>query len=79
MLIALAAVGFCWVFGCPAGNFWVKITVTVCTLCAGSFAGIEDIIEHRVNKRAHMENTRDLQNWIEVYEMFAKLYQFIPW
>jgi len=22
---------------------------------------------------------QDLQNWIEVYEMFAKLYHFIPW
>ena len=32
-----------------------------------------------VNKRAHMRSTEDLQNWIEVYEMFAKLYQFIPW
>lgn len=32
-----------------------------------------------VNKRAHMQSTRDLQNWIEIYEMFAKLYQFIPW
>jgi organic radical activating enzyme len=32
-----------------------------------------------VNKRAHMRSTKDLQNWIEVYEMFAKLYQFIPW
>jgi organic radical activating enzyme len=32
-----------------------------------------------VNKRAHMRSTRDLQNWIEIYEMFAKLYQFIPW
>lgn len=32
-----------------------------------------------VNKRAHMNSTRDLQNWITVYEMFAKLYQFIPW
>lgn len=32
-----------------------------------------------VNKRAHMNTTKDLQNWIEVYEMFAKLYQFIPW
>ncbi len=32
-----------------------------------------------VNKRAHVRTTRDLQNWIEVYEMFAKLYQFIPW
>ena len=32
-----------------------------------------------VNTRAHGRTTRDLQNWIEVYEMFAKLYQFIPW
>jgi organic radical activating enzyme len=32
-----------------------------------------------VNKRAHMRSSKDLQNWIEVYEMFAKLYQFIPW
>lgn len=32
-----------------------------------------------VNKRAHMNTPKDLQNWIEVYEMFAKLYQFIPW
>jgi len=38
MLIALAAAGFFWVFGCPLGNFWVKITITVCVLCAGSFA-----------------------------------------
>ena len=37
-LVALAAMGFGWVFGCPSGNFWVKITVTVCALCAGSFA-----------------------------------------
>jgi hypothetical protein len=26
-----------------------------------------------------MQSTRDLENWIEIYEMFAKLYQFIPW
>ena len=32
-----------------------------------------------VNKRDHMRSTKDLQNWIEVYEMFAKLYKFIPW
>jgi MoaA/NifB/PqqE/SkfB family radical SAM enzyme len=32
-----------------------------------------------VNKRAHMRSRQDLQNWIEIYEMFAKLYQFIPW
>jgi len=32
-----------------------------------------------VNKRAHIRSAEDLHNWIEVYEMFAKLYQFIPW
>jgi hypothetical protein len=32
-----------------------------------------------VNKRAHMRSSEDLQNWIEIYEMFAKLYQFLPW
>jgi hypothetical protein len=32
-----------------------------------------------VNKRDHMRSTKDFQNWIEIYEMFAKLYQFIPW
>jgi hypothetical protein len=32
-----------------------------------------------VNKRDHIRTTQDLQNWIEVYEMFGKLYQFIPW
>jgi hypothetical protein len=32
-----------------------------------------------VNKRAHMRSTQDFQNWIETYEMFAKLYRFIPW
>jgi hypothetical protein len=32
-----------------------------------------------VNKRDHMESSQHLQNWIEIYEMFAKLYQFIPW
>jgi MoaA/NifB/PqqE/SkfB family radical SAM enzyme len=32
-----------------------------------------------VNKRAHMRSSEDLQNWITVYEMFAKLYRFIPW
>ena len=38
MCVGLAAAGFGWVFGCAAGNFWVKITVTVCVLCAASFA-----------------------------------------
>jgi hypothetical protein len=32
-----------------------------------------------VNKRDHLRSTKDLQNWIEVYEMFAKLYKFLPW
>ncbi len=32
-----------------------------------------------VNKRDHIRTAKDLQNWIEVNEMFAKLYRFIPW
>jgi len=36
-LILLAALGFAWTFACPYGNFWVKITTTVCILCAASF------------------------------------------
>ena len=32
-----------------------------------------------VNKRAHLRSTEDFQNWITVYEMFAKLYRYIPW
>ncbi len=32
--LLLAAVGFAWVFACPVGNFWLKITVVVCVLTA---------------------------------------------
>ncbi|MCL2669119.1 MAG: radical SAM protein [Syntrophaceae bacterium] len=32
-----------------------------------------------VNKRDHLRSAKDLQNWIEVYEMFAKLYKLLPW
>jgi hypothetical protein len=32
-----------------------------------------------VNKRDHMRTAESLRDWIEVYEMFAKLYRFIPW
>jgi hypothetical protein len=47
-----------------------------CTTCKDGAAHMSWIM---VNKKDHMGNTRDLQNWIEVYEMFAKLYKFIPW
>ncbi|MFH1981168.1 MAG: radical SAM protein [Pseudomonadota bacterium] len=47
-----------------------------CTTCKDGAAHMSWVM---VNKRAHMRSTRDLQNWIEIYEMFAKLYQFIPW
>jgi hypothetical protein len=47
-----------------------------CVTCKDGAAHMSWVM---VNKRAHMGSTRDLQNWIEVYEMFAKLYQFIPW
>ena len=47
-----------------------------CSTCKDGAAHMSWVM---VNKRAHMRTTKDLQNWIEVYEMFAKLYQFIPW
>ena len=47
-----------------------------CSTCKDGAAHMSWVM---VNKRAHMRSTRDFQNWIEVYEMFAKLYKFIPW
>jgi MoaA/NifB/PqqE/SkfB family radical SAM enzyme len=47
-----------------------------CTTCKDGAAHMSWVM---VNKRAHMRSSEDLKNWIEVYEMFAKLYQFIPW
>ena len=47
-----------------------------CSTCKDGAAHMSWVM---VNKRAHMQSTRDLQNWIEIYEMFAKLYQYIPW
>jgi len=47
-----------------------------CSTCKDGAAHMSWVM---VNKRLHIRTTRDLQNWIEVYEMFAKLYQFIPW
>ena len=47
-----------------------------CSTCKDGAAHMSWVM---VNKRAHLGTPRDLQNWIEVYEMFAKLYQFIPW
>jgi MoaA/NifB/PqqE/SkfB family radical SAM enzyme len=47
-----------------------------CSTCKDGAAHMSWVM---VNKRAHMRSSKDLQNWIEVYEMFAKLYQFIPW
>jgi hypothetical protein len=47
-----------------------------CATCKDGAAHMSWVM---VNKRAHIRTTRDLQNWIEVYEMFAKLYQFMPW
>ncbi len=47
-----------------------------CSTCKDGAAHMSWIM---VNKRAHIRTTQDLQNWIEVYEMFAKLYRFIPW
>ena len=47
-----------------------------CSTCKDGAAHMSWVM---VNKRAHIKSSEDLQNWIEVYEMFAKLYQFIPW
>jgi len=47
-----------------------------CSSCKDGAAHMSWVM---VNKRPHIRTARDLQNWIEVYEMFAKLYQFIPW
>lgn len=47
-----------------------------CSTCKDGAAHMSWVM---VNKRAHIRSTEDLQNWIEVYEMFAKLYRFIPW
>ena len=47
-----------------------------CATCKDGAAHMSWIM---VNKRAHMNTTRDFQNWIEIYEMFAKLYRLIPW
>lgn len=47
-----------------------------CTTCKDGAAHMSWVM---VNKRDHMRSSEDLQNWIEVYEMFAKLYKFIPW
>jgi MoaA/NifB/PqqE/SkfB family radical SAM enzyme len=47
-----------------------------CSSCKDGAAHMSWVM---VNKRTHIRTTKDLQNWIEVYEMFAKLYQFIPW
>jgi len=47
-----------------------------CATCKDGAAHMSWVM---VNKRAHLQSAKDLQNWIEVYEMFAKLYRFIPW
>ena len=47
-----------------------------CSTCKDGAAYMSWVM---VNKRDHLQSSKDLQNWIEVYEMFAKLYRFIPW
>lgn len=47
--------------------------------CRKCYDGAAHMSWVMVNKRAHMVSTEAFQNWIEVYEMFAKLYRFIPW
>ena len=61
----------------------LKTTHRCCTSATRDCATCKDGAAHMswvmVNKRAHMRSTQDLQNWVTVYEMFAKLYRFIPW
>jgi organic radical activating enzyme len=47
-----------------------------CSTCKDGAAHMSWVM---VNKRDHLRTKEDLMNWIEVYEMFAKLYKFIPW
>lgn len=47
-----------------------------CSICKDGAAHMSWVM---VNKREHLRSAGDLKNWIEVYEMFAKLYGFIPW
>ncbi len=47
-----------------------------CATCKDGAAHMSWVM---VNKRAHMRSSEDFRRWIEIYEMFAKLYQFIPW
>ena len=46
-----------------------------CSICKDGAAHMSWVM---VNKRAHLRSAKDLQGWIEVYEMFAKLSRFIP-
>jgi hypothetical protein len=61
----------------------LKTTHRCCTSATRDCETCKDGAAHMswvmVNKRAHIRTAKDLQNWIEVYEMFAKLYRFIPW
>ncbi len=47
-----------------------------CATCKDGAAHMSWIMVH---KRDHLRSTEDLRNWIEVYEMFAKLYRLLPW
>lgn len=47
-----------------------------CRLCKDGAAHMSWVM---VNKRDHIRTSQDLKNWIEIYEMFAKLYRYIPW
>jgi organic radical activating enzyme len=47
-----------------------------CSTCKDGAAHMSWVM---VNKKEHLTSAEDLRNWIEVYEMFAKLYRFIPW
>ena len=61
----------------------LETTHRCCTSATRDCASCKDGAAHMswvmVNKRDHMRTAESLRDWIEVYEMFAKLYRFIPW
>jgi hypothetical protein len=47
-----------------------------CTTCHDGAATMSWII---VNKRDHMQSPEDFKNWVDVTQLFAKLYEYVPW
>ncbi len=70
----------------PGFNSWASDLKTLhrcCTSdtrnCDACFDGAARMSWVMVNKRLHMSSRTDFENWLEVMEMFAKLYRYVPW